>query len=208
MTDKELRKLRREDLLRLLLSQSKEVLQLREGLQAETAKAAELTDTNERLKDRLNEKDEQIAHLKEKLNDKDALLEKLKGRLDGKDREIAALKEGSRLVLNADGTAGIRLQEIFAVAQAAAEAHVRELMGIVPETAPAEEGAPVEEETPEEEAPAEEGALVEEETPEEEALAEEGATAEKEAPAVSGITRDDPAQEPQKRSWMDRICGH
>ena len=93
MTEKELHKLSREDLLRLLLAQSKEVSRQKAALEAVTAERGEARETVERLKEKLNEKDEQIGRLKEKLNEKDALLEKLKGRLDEKDALLAGLQE-------------------------------------------------------------------------------------------------------------------
>ena len=101
---RELQRLKRQDLLELLLEQMREA----DGLSADVAerdmRIRELEGLAERLKDRLDLKDEQIAHLKEKLDlkdeqmahlrakldDKDALIAKLKGRLDLKDQMIAA----------------------------------------------------------------------------------------------------------------------
>lgn len=74
MTEKELHKLSREDLLRLLLAQSKEVNRQKAQAAASAAECGELKATLERLKDKLNEKDEQIERLKKKLDEKDALL--------------------------------------------------------------------------------------------------------------------------------------
>jgi chromosome segregation ATPase len=50
-------------------------------------------DQIENLKNKLNLKDVQIEHLKNKLDDKDVLIDKLKGRLDQKDVLISRLSE-------------------------------------------------------------------------------------------------------------------
>ena len=57
MTEKELHKLKREDLLRLLLAQSREVTRLKTEAEEREAELASLHETNERLKEKLNEKD-------------------------------------------------------------------------------------------------------------------------------------------------------
>lgn len=101
---RDLQRLRRQDLLELLLEQMREGDALAADVAERDLSIAGLEGLAERLKDRLDLKDEQIAHLKEKLDlkdermahlrarldDKDALIEKLKGRLDLKDRMIAA----------------------------------------------------------------------------------------------------------------------
>ena len=71
MTEKELRKLRRQDLLQLLVLQSKETSDLQTRLEG-------LTDSYNRL----------IG----KLDDKDETIERLKAKLDAKDEEIRALQ--------------------------------------------------------------------------------------------------------------------
>ena len=78
MTEKELQRLSRQDLLQLLLAQSKEVARQRaviEELKNNAEKDHELID---RLKARLDEKDETIAHLKRRLDAKDETMDKLK----------------------------------------------------------------------------------------------------------------------------------
>ena len=82
MTDKELHKLKRQDLLQLLLMQSREVTQQQEAIEELTGTGAELRDMGERLKVKLNEKDEQIERLKEKLNQKDAQIQELQSQLE------------------------------------------------------------------------------------------------------------------------------
>ena len=138
MTEKELHRLRRQDLLQLLLSQSKEVTQQQARI-AELEKAGtELRESNERLK--------------EKLNEKDALIEKLKGRLDQKDATIKILREGSLAELEEDG-GGIslvpfRLEELFGIAKQAAEAYLREKLQTADPADGEEEDAPCEDVSP------------------------------------------------------------
>lgn len=107
MTEKQLHKLRRHDLLQLLLAQGREAAQLRAQLEAMTAELNQLQETNsrfiermdnkdaqiEKLKERLNETDVQIERFKERLKEKDGGLDKLKGRLDQKDTQIGELRK-------------------------------------------------------------------------------------------------------------------
>lgn len=117
MTDKELRKLRRQDLLELLVEQSKETGRLATELGEKEAELTEAQEGNERLKGKLDEKDalieklksrldekdaqmaeetarseEILARLKGKLDEKDALIEKLRARLDSRDEKIEMLE--------------------------------------------------------------------------------------------------------------------
>ena len=128
MTERELHKLRREDLLQLLISQSKEVAQLRLDLDRVEEERGQLKESNDRLKEKLNTKDEQLGLLAERLDEKDQVIEKLKGRLDTKDEIIKQLRTASRLTLNADGSMGIRLEDIFDAAKTAAESYVKSLL--------------------------------------------------------------------------------
>ena len=104
MTGKELRKLHRQDLLELLVEQSREASRLSAALDEKEQECREITENNERLKAKLDEKDaglaqhtaasgEQLEGLKGKLDEKDAQIEKLKGRLDEKDAQIGKLRE-------------------------------------------------------------------------------------------------------------------
>ncbi len=104
MTEKELRKLHRQDLLELLVEQSREASRLSAALDEKEQECREITENNERLKAKLDEKDaglaqhtaasgEQLESLKGKLDEKDAQMEKLKGRLDEKDAQIGKLRE-------------------------------------------------------------------------------------------------------------------
>lgn len=118
MTDKELRKLRRQDLLELLVEQSKEAAKFQGERDDKQAELSQILESYERLKGKLDEKDELIeklkgrldekdaaieaaeiqseetlTRLKGKLDEKDALLEKLKNRLDQKDEKIKQLED-------------------------------------------------------------------------------------------------------------------
>ena len=87
MTEKELHRLSRQDLLQLLLAQSKEVSRQRTAI--------------EELKNNAEKDHELIDRLKAKLDEKDASLETLKHRLDEKDETIAHLKDEKDAALDA-----------------------------------------------------------------------------------------------------------
>ena len=91
MTEKELHKLHRQDLLQLLVEQSREARQLGSQLAETEDNLNQMQSGNDRLKTKLDEKDEQIGRLKERLDEKDAQINKLKSRLDEKDATIHSL---------------------------------------------------------------------------------------------------------------------
>lgn len=91
MTEKELHKLHRQDLLQLLVEQSREARQLGTQLAETEDNLNQMQSGNDRLKTKLDEKDEQIDRLKERLDEKDAQINKLKSRLDEKDATIHSL---------------------------------------------------------------------------------------------------------------------
>lgn len=91
MTEKELHKLHRQDLLQLLVEQSREARQLGSQLAETEDNLNQMQSGNDRLKTKLDEKDEQIDRLKERLDEKDAQINKLKSRLDEKDATIHSL---------------------------------------------------------------------------------------------------------------------
>ncbi len=138
MTEKEFHKLRRRDLLQLLVAQGKENIQLQAEFDETKGELAQFQESYERLKAKLDEKDarfqESNERLKAKLNEKDALIEKLKGRLDQKDARIQQLREqmeewltSRRIELEDAGSiaeAALRLNGIFDVAQQAAEQYL------------------------------------------------------------------------------------
>ena len=137
MTEKELHKLRRQDLLQLLLTAGRESAELQMQLEETEKELALVKDNNERLKGKLDDKDVQIDRLKGKLDDKDALIEKLKARLDHKDSRIKDLEDtledwltSRRIELTEAGNiaeAALRLNGIFEVAQQAAEQYFENL---------------------------------------------------------------------------------
>ena len=93
-TRKDLQRLNRYDLLELLVDQMHEGDELRLTIANGETKIVELTSLVERLKDKLNLKDEQIEHLKRRLDDKDTYIARLKKRLDDKDMLITRLSSG------------------------------------------------------------------------------------------------------------------
>ncbi len=93
MTDKELHKLRRQDLLQLLLMQSKEVSRLQSALEKQESVLAELRETGARLKDQLDEKTGLAGQLNELLEEKDAHILRLNLRLEAKDAHIGKLNQ-------------------------------------------------------------------------------------------------------------------
>ena len=123
MTEKELHRLGRKDLLQLMVTQGREALTLQEELDSSHVKNAELDAT--------------LTRLKEKLDEKDALIEKLKGRLDQKDArirdledEMAEWKKSRRIELEEAGSiaeASLRLNGVFEAAQKAADQYLENL---------------------------------------------------------------------------------
>lgn len=93
MTEKDLRKLGRQDLLQMLVTQSREVARQRAALKELEISLNEADENNDKLRNRLDEKDETIERLKERLNEKDAQIEKFKERLNEKDALIEKLKD-------------------------------------------------------------------------------------------------------------------
>lgn len=113
MAERELRKLKRRELLRMLLMQCQET----ERLQQETDEMKErfdaMAESYERLKKKLDIKDE-------RLNQKDAKISELR-------REIEKMKESRQTELEEVGSiadATIRLNEVFEEAQRAAEQYL------------------------------------------------------------------------------------
>lgn len=107
---KDLQKLRRVDLLELLVDQIRE----NDRLISENER---LADSNERLKAKLDQKDGQIDHLKR--------------RLSAKDEEISHLEERNRNLAHASGL--IDVSELIAVEEAAVDRYLKQLrqQGIV-----------------------------------------------------------------------------
>ena len=123
MTEKELHRLRRGDLLHLLVTQGREAAALHQEL--------------EEAQTRIDDLEAGLERLKVKLNEKDELIEKLKGRLDQKDARIKALEEemeawktSRRIELEEAGSiaeASLRLNGVFEAAQQAADQYLENL---------------------------------------------------------------------------------
>lgn len=150
MTEKELGKLKRPDLLALLVEQGRETVALQEQLDETEQRLAQAVQLDnrlrskldekdeqiERLKQRLNEKDAQLAKLTQRLNEKDEQLERLKGRLNEKDQRIALLDaQAEELVsgrfLTIDGAysltdISVKVELLLRAAQKAANSYLRE----------------------------------------------------------------------------------
>ena len=135
MPDKELRTLSRQDLLQLLIAQGREAASIEEQLKEAKYNEQRQFDSNERLRDRIADREETIEHLKEKLTGKDE-------KLNEKDREIAELKDQIAMLkangFSADGSgmidgnrplgsiaeAALALNDVFAAAQKAADMYI------------------------------------------------------------------------------------
>lgn len=95
MTEKELRRLNRHDILELLVEQSREASRLRLVLEEREERLVSMAASNERLKSKLDGKDEQIERLKGRLDEKDAQTARLKSKLDSKDVELEDMGRNS-----------------------------------------------------------------------------------------------------------------
>lgn len=112
MTDKELHKLSRKELLQMLLAQARESERLA-GLLAETEdQLHELEETYERLRDRLDKKDLQIRTLRETLE------------AEQHKREIELQDAGSI------AEAALRLNGVFEAAQKAADQYLESVQAL------------------------------------------------------------------------------
>ena len=92
-SDKDLQRLNRKDLLELLVGQMHEGDELRASIEQKDREIEELAAMGDRLKEKLDLKDEQIENLKSKLDLKDEQIENLKGKLNDKDAKIDKLKD-------------------------------------------------------------------------------------------------------------------
>lgn len=109
MTNKELQKLGRRELLQLLLNQAKETERLTGELAEAQAQLQELNETYERLRERLNHKDERIHELEETLA---AEREKREADLE----DVGSIAE-----------AALKLHGVFDAAQQAADFYLRSI---------------------------------------------------------------------------------
>lgn len=151
MTEKELNRLKRQDLLQLLFAQGTEFSQLQKKVAELEIELSKATAMSERLKDKLDDKDDQIERLKDKLNDKDDQIERFKDRLQEKDEqrerlkkklddkdvqidqlttELEKIKADRKLIQTECGTlaeAALKLSGIFEAAQEAADIYLENL---------------------------------------------------------------------------------
>lgn len=113
MADKELRKLKRRELLRMLLVQCEETERLQRELNELTREHDVMSESYERLKHKLNVKDE-------RLNQKDAQIAALKSTIEEMklDRMIELTEAGNI------AEAALRLNGIFELAQEAADQYL------------------------------------------------------------------------------------
>ena len=121
MTEKELHKLRKQDLLQLLLAQGREAAELQEQITKLSASLEETEAGNERLKAKLDEKDELIEKLKSRLDEKDARITKM--------REIMRAWRANRQIEEAGSIAeaALKLNKVFEAAQKAADQYIYNL---------------------------------------------------------------------------------
>lgn len=123
MTEKEMYKLRKQDLLKLLLTQGQEAAERQEQINILTASLAETEETVERLKEKLNEKDALIEKLKKRLDEKDARINKMREavKIWRADRKIE-LEEAGNIA-----EAALKLNKVFEAAQKAADQYLYNL---------------------------------------------------------------------------------
>lgn len=123
MTEKELHKLRRQELLQLLLLQVKEAEELRQKQQETEGLLTNLEQDFERLKARLNSKDAQLHKLKGRLDKKDTQIRDLRA-------ELEKQKISRRIELEEAGSiaeAALRLSGVFEAAQKAADLYLHNI---------------------------------------------------------------------------------
>lgn len=123
MTEKEMYKLRKQDLLKLLLTQGREAAEQQEKIDSLTASLQEMEMSNDRLKAKLDEKDELIEKLKGRLDEKDIRINKLRAAVKAwrADRKIE-LEEAGNIA-----EAALKLNKVFEAAQKAADQYLYNL---------------------------------------------------------------------------------
>ena len=114
MTDKELQKLGRRELLQMLLEQVQESQRLERELSKTAGQLHELEETYDRLRDRLNKKDAQIHQLQETLQEE-------------REQKEADLEEVGSIA-----EAALKLNGVFDAAQKAAAQYLQHLQTVYP----------------------------------------------------------------------------
>jgi len=120
MTVKELQKLKRQELLQLLLTQSKEVAGLKKELEAKDKEMIGLVESNERLGARVREKDDLNDRLRGRLEDKNIRIMNLEA-------ELEAWKTDRRDELDkmdSIADAALKLNGVFETVQQAADQYL------------------------------------------------------------------------------------
>ncbi len=120
MTVKELQKLKRQELLQLLLTQSKEVAGLKKELEAKDKEMIGLVESNERLGARVREKDDLNDRLRGRLEDKNIRIMNLEA-------ELEAWKSDRRDELDkmdSIADAALKLNSVFETVQQAADQYL------------------------------------------------------------------------------------
>jgi chromosome segregation ATPase len=120
MTVKELQKLKRQELLQLLLTQSKEVAGLKKELEAKDKEMIGLVESNERLGGRVREKDDLNDRLRGRLEDKNIRIMNLEA-------ELEAWKTDRRDELDkmdSIADAALKLNGVFETVQQAADQYL------------------------------------------------------------------------------------
>lgn len=120
MTVKELQKLKRQELLQLLLTQSKEVAGLKKELEAKDKEMIGLVESNERLGGRVREKDDLNDRLRGRLEDKNIRIMNLEA-------ELEAWKSDRRDELDkmdSIADAALKLNSVFETVQQAADQYL------------------------------------------------------------------------------------
>lgn len=120
MTVKELQKLERQDLLLLLVEQSREAKQLKEEQEAKKIELLRVEESNIRLQAKVSEKDAQIERLTGRLNGKKERIKELEEQIEAWHSNRQAGMENARNVAEA----ALRLNGIAEAAQKAADQYL------------------------------------------------------------------------------------
>jgi hypothetical protein len=130
MTEKELHKLSRHDLLHLLLTEVKENGSLQGQLEEVRNELEQTQESNDRLKIRINEREEQVQRLKEKLDKKDRLLDKKDAYISELESRLDSFGDGNYVGPGGFGSlaeATLQLNGVFEAAQSAADQYINSI---------------------------------------------------------------------------------
>lgn len=129
MTEREFRKLRRQDLLELFQAQGRQKEELRAVLEQTSRELEEIRASNECLRAQLEEKDALIGKIEARLGQKNATIENLES-------IIKVMQESRRIELEEAGSiamAALQLNGVFETAQKAAEQYLENIRELVRE---------------------------------------------------------------------------